>query len=118
MNRVVIYNTSCGSELDRLLQSYVHEGFLEVVPWPIDKHLKPSSGWLFSHDEGDVHYFGQIVTLNECIYRSMDRSRYVLLNDLDEIIMPYQHNDLMSLMNVLQQQQPDVTSTFDNYIQT
>lgn len=107
VNRVVIYNTSCGPELDRLLQSYSQEGFVEMVPWPIDQHLNPSSGWRFSKSGGDVHYFGQLTTLNECIYRSMDRSRYVMLNDIDEIIMPYQHNDLMSLMNSLQQQQPN-----------
>ncbi|XP_044023273.1 glycosyltransferase family 92 protein F13G3.3-like isoform X2 [Siniperca chuatsi] len=107
VDRVVIYNTSCGSDLDRLLQSYSKEGFVEMVPWPIHQHLNPSRGWLFSQSGGDVHYFGQLTTLNECIYRSMDRSRYVLLNDIDEIIMPYQHNDLMSLMNMLQQQHPN-----------
>ncbi|XP_037602559.1 glycosyltransferase family 92 protein F13G3.3-like, partial [Sebastes umbrosus] len=107
VNRVVIYNTSCGPDLDRLLQSYSQEGFVEMVPWPIDQHLNPSRGWLFSEHGGDVHYFGQLATLNECIYRSMDRSRYVLLNDIDEIIMPYQHNNLMSLMDMLQQQHPN-----------
>lgn len=82
---------------------------MEMVPWPIDKHLNPSRGWLHSEHGGDVHYFGQLTTLNECIYRSMERSRYVLLNDIDEIIMPYQHKDLMSLMNTLQNQNPNVT---------
>ncbi|XP_023282536.1 uncharacterized protein LOC111670161 [Seriola lalandi dorsalis] len=107
VDRVVIYNTSCGPDLDRLLQSYSQEGFVEMVPWPINEYLTPSTGWLFSKYGGDVHYFGQLTTLNECIYRSMTRSRYVLLNDIDEIIMPYQHNNLMSLMNVLQQQKPN-----------
>ncbi|XP_056250058.1 uncharacterized protein LOC130180520 isoform X2 [Seriola aureovittata] len=107
VDRVVIYNTSCGPDLDRLLQSYSQEGFVEMVPWPINKHMNPSRGWLFSEHGGDLHYFGQLTTLNECIYRSMTRSRYVLLNDIDEIIMPYQHNNLMSLMNVLQQQTPN-----------
>uniref|UniRef100_A0A3B5B487 Glycosyltransferase family 92 protein n=1 Tax=Stegastes partitus TaxID=144197 RepID=A0A3B5B487_9TELE len=96
-----------GPELSRLLHSYSQEGFLEIVSWPIDKHLNPSRGWLFSQFGGDLHYFGQLTTLNECIYRSMERSRYVLLNDIDEIIMPYQHNDLMSMMNTLQRQQPN-----------
>ncbi|KAI3367570.1 hypothetical protein L3Q82_026417 [Scortum barcoo] len=107
VDRVVIYKTSCGPDLNRLLQSYRQEGFVEIVPWPIDQYLNPSSGWLFSLNGGDLHYFGQLTTLNECIYRSMERSRYVLLNDIDEIIMPYKHNDLMSLMNVLQQQHPN-----------
>nr|XP_046269095.1 uncharacterized protein LOC124072014 [Scatophagus argus] len=107
VDRVVIYNTSCGPDLERLLQGYSQEGFVEMVPWPIDKHLNPSRGWLFSQSGGDVHYFGQLTTLNECIYRSMDRSRYVLLNDIDEIIMPYHHNNLKVLMETLQQQHPN-----------
>ncbi|XP_060946733.1 uncharacterized protein LOC133023676 [Limanda limanda] len=107
VDRVVIYNTSCGPELNRLLQIYSQDGFLEIVQWPIHQHLNPSKGWLFSEHGGDVHYFGQLTTLNECIYRSMGRSRYVLLNDIDEIIMPYQHDDLMSLMNMLEGQHPN-----------
>nr|XP_046269097.1 uncharacterized protein LOC124072016 [Scatophagus argus] len=106
VDRVVIYNTSCGPDLDRLLQGYIQEGFVEMVPWPIDKFLNPSRGWLFSESGGDVHYFGQLTTLNECIYRSMERSQYVLLNDIDEIIMPYQHNSLKLLMETLQKQHP------------
>ncbi|KAF7201526.1 uncharacterized protein [Nothobranchius furzeri] len=108
VNRVVIYNNSCGPDLEHLLQSYVQEGFVEMVPWPIDKHMNPSHGWQRSQSEGDIHYFGQLTTLNECIYRSMNRSRYVLLNDIDEIIMPYMHNNLMSLMDRLQPLHPDV----------
>ncbi|XP_055361849.1 glycosyltransferase family 92 protein F13G3.3-like isoform X2 [Betta splendens] len=107
VDRVVIYNTSCGPELNRLLHSYSQEGFVEMVPWPIDKHLKPSWRWNPTEHGGDLHYFGQLTTLNECIYRSMERSRYVLLNDIDEIIMPYQHDSLTSLMDTLQPQHPN-----------
>uniref|UniRef100_A0A8C3A5F5 Glycosyltransferase family 92 protein n=1 Tax=Cyclopterus lumpus TaxID=8103 RepID=A0A8C3A5F5_CYCLU len=106
VDRVVIYNTSCGPDLDRLLRGYVQEGFVEMVPWPIDRHLNPSRGWLFSQSGGDVHYFGQLTTLNECVYRSMERSRYVLLNDIDEIIMPYRHDNLTAMMDALQRQHP------------
>uniref|UniRef100_A0A3B3DEY0 Glycosyltransferase family 92 protein n=1 Tax=Oryzias melastigma TaxID=30732 RepID=A0A3B3DEY0_ORYME len=102
VNRVVIYNTSCGPELDRLLKIYSQEGFVEMVQWPIDKYLNPSRGWRVRVHKGDLQYFGQIVTLNECIYRSMERSRYVLLNDIDEIIMPYKHDNLNVLMDSLQ----------------
>ncbi|XP_026194917.1 uncharacterized protein LOC113147859 isoform X3 [Anabas testudineus] len=107
VGRVVIYNTSAGPELNRLLHSYSQERYVEMVEWPIDKYLNASHGWLFSKHGGDLHYYGQLVTLNDCIYRSMDRSLYVLLNDIDEIIMPYQHDNLKSMMNMLQQQHPN-----------
>lgn len=108
VDRVVIYNTSCGPDLNHLLQSYSQEGFVEMVPWPIDKHMNPSHGWFFSTHGGDMHYYGQIATLNECLYRYMDQSRYVLLHDIDEIMMPYKHDSLQVLLDLLQEQLPKV----------
>uniref|UniRef100_A0A3B3C0M1 Glycosyltransferase family 92 protein n=1 Tax=Oryzias melastigma TaxID=30732 RepID=A0A3B3C0M1_ORYME len=117
VNRVVIYKTSCGPELDRLLRIYSQEGFVEMVPWPINKYLNPSRGWNFAEHGGDLQYFGQIVTLNECIYRSMERSRYVLLNDIDEIIMPYKHDNLNALMDSLQPRHSNVAQfLIENHI--
>ncbi|XP_010889097.1 glycosyltransferase family 92 protein F13G3.3 isoform X2 [Esox lucius] len=106
VQRVVIYNTSSGPDLKRLLQSYAQEGFVEVVQWPIDQHMDPSRGWLFSEHGGDIHYYGQLTTLNDCIYRHMYQSRYILLNDIDEIIVPYQHETLPPMMEALQSQHP------------
>ncbi|XP_051965267.1 glycosyltransferase family 92 protein F13G3.3-like [Xyrauchen texanus] len=108
IQRVVIYNTSCGPDLEKLLKHYEREGILEIVSWPIDQFLKPSSGWNFDKHTGDLHYYGQLTTLNECIYRHMYQSKYVLLNDIDEIIMPYKHVNLPSLMEDLQSAHPSV----------
>jgi len=108
VNKVVVYNTSSGPDLTRLLHGYTQEGFVEVVPWPIDRHLTPSSGWQPSLNPGDVHYYGQLTTLNECVYRSMEHSRYVLLHDIDEIMVPYRHTDLVATLHALQQQHPKV----------
>ncbi|KAF7695148.1 hypothetical protein HF521_006871 [Silurus meridionalis] len=109
VQRVIIYNTSCGSDLEKLLQHYEKEGILEIVPWPIDQFLTPSVGWNIALNKGDIQYYGQLVTLNECIYRQMYESKYVLLNDIDEIIMPYKYANLTLLMEALQQEHNDVT---------
>ncbi|XP_071783978.2 uncharacterized protein LOC139933694 isoform X1 [Centroberyx gerrardi] len=108
VQRVVIYNTSCGPELERVLLNYKDEGILEIVQWPIDHFLNPSKGWNFPEHPGDLHYYGQLVTLNECIYRNMYRSKYLLLNDIDEIIMPYKHVNLQLMMENLEQGHPGV----------
>ena len=107
VQRVVIYNTSCGPDVEKILKYYRKEGMLEVVPWPIDKFLTPSTGWKYDLHHGDIHYYGQLTTLNECIYRYMYQSKYLLLNDIDEIIMPYKHANLEKLMGTLQQQHPN-----------
>ncbi|XP_059360419.1 glycosyltransferase family 92 protein F13G3.3-like [Carassius carassius] len=108
VQHVVIYNTSSGPDLEKLLKHYETEGILEIVPWPIDQFLNPSSGWNIKLHKGDIQYYGQLVTLNECIYRHMYQSKYVLLNDIDEIIMPYKHASLQSLMGDLQSAHPSI----------
>ncbi|XP_035378826.1 uncharacterized protein LOC113590768 isoform X2 [Electrophorus electricus] len=110
VERVVIYKTHSGPELEKVLQSYKEEGTLEIIPWPIHHFLEPSKGWNYELHSGEVHYYGQQATLNDCIHRNRQRSRYVLLNDADEIIMPYQHASLRQLMEELQGQQPDVAT--------
>ncbi|XP_072537115.1 uncharacterized protein [Salminus brasiliensis] len=104
VQHVVIYNTSCGPNLEKLLQHYKKEGILEIVSWPVDQFLNPSAGWNSQKNPGELQYYGQLVTLNECVYRHMYQSRYVLLNDIDEIIMPYKHANLPLLMESLQQE--------------
>ncbi|KAG2470122.1 uncharacterized protein LOC120536100 [Polypterus senegalus] len=107
IGRVVIYNTSCSHMLEKVLQYYVNEGTLEVIAWPISDFLNPSFGWKFEEHGGDIHYFGQLTTLNDCIYRNMYKSRFLLLNDIDEIIAPYQHTNLKVMMDELEKEQPD-----------
>ncbi|CAM9434772.1 unnamed protein product [Lampetra planeri] len=86
--RVTIYNSSCGAELGRVLAHYAATGLLEVIPWPIDRHLTPSTGWTYPTHPGDVHYYGQTAALNDCLYRHMYDTRYLVMNDVDEIIIP------------------------------
>ncbi|XP_073675791.1 uncharacterized protein [Garra rufa] len=109
VQHVVIYKTNCGPDLEKLLKHYETEGILEIIAWPIDQFLNPSSGWNFKEYKGDIHYYGQLATLNDCIYRHMYQSKYVLLHDIDEIIMPYQHDNLPSLMEDLESAYPSVS---------
>lgn len=62
-------------------------GLVEVIPWSLSRFLNVSRGWLPLHGPGDLHYFGQIPALNDCVYRYMYQSRYVALHDMDELIL-------------------------------
>ncbi|XP_069832335.1 beta-1,4-galactosyltransferase galt-1-like [Dendropsophus ebraccatus] len=111
-SRVTIYNTSCSRAMDKVFQYYSQQGLVEVIQWPIDQHLLTSSEWHYTKGlTSQIGYYGQTATLNDCIYRNMYRSKYVLLNDLDEIILPVKHWNWMSLMGDLEEQFPD-TSVF------
>ncbi|XP_063806560.1 beta-1,4-galactosyltransferase galt-1-like isoform X3 [Pseudophryne corroboree] len=115
--RVMIYLNNCSTQVEKVIQYYIAEGIVEVIPWPIQQYLRPSRSWRYSVHAMDVGYYGQVTTLNDCIYRNMYRSKFVLLNDLDEIILPIKHQTWDSLMESLQQQNPGVgVFLFENHI--
>ncbi|KAM7404236.1 hypothetical protein PAMP_011603 [Pampus punctatissimus] len=88
VDKVVIYKTSCTPEIQRILNYYINEGLVEVIPWMLSRYVTPSQGWLPEHGPGDIHYYGQIPALNDCVYRYMYQTRYVSLQDIDELILP------------------------------
>ncbi|XP_018428612.1 PREDICTED: glycosyltransferase family 92 protein F13G3.3-like [Nanorana parkeri] len=123
-SRVTMYNTSCSRDVDKVLRHYIDEGTLEVVPWPIGRHLKTSRHWRYTRRlTTEIGYFGQLTTLNDCLYRNMYTSKFVLFNDIDEIILPVIDRDWSSLMENLLKRYPEtnvfrfeghVFSTSDN----
>ncbi|XP_077163286.1 uncharacterized protein LOC143822230 isoform X5 [Paroedura picta] len=117
VDRVVIYKNSCSPLMEKVLDYYIAEGIVEIIPWPIDSYLKVSSYWHYSMDPKDIGYYGQITALNDCIYRNMHRSRYILLNDADEIILPGKYPDWNTMMQDLQEQHPEAgVFLFENHI--
>lgn len=106
IQKVVIYKTSCSPLMEKVLEFYVAEGTVEIVPWPIASFLNVSTEWRFRENGSQIGYYGQIPALNDCVYRNMYKSRYVLLNDIDEIILPVRYPDWKALMRSLQEQNP------------
>ena len=35
-----------------------------------------------------LHYFGQVISISDCVYRAMYRTRYLSSQDIDELIVP------------------------------
>ncbi|XP_054853234.1 beta-1,4-galactosyltransferase galt-1-like [Eublepharis macularius] len=117
VGRVVIYKNSCSPLMEKVLGFYIAEGVVEIIPWPIDSYLKVSSYWHHSMDPKDIGYYGQITALNDCVYRNMYKSKYVLLNDVDEIILPIKYKDWKTMMQNLQEQHPGAAVfLFENHI--
>ncbi|XP_010144990.1 PREDICTED: uncharacterized protein LOC104505921, partial [Eurypyga helias] len=51
--KVVIYKNNCSH-----LLFDGEEGTVEIIPWPINSHLRVSSKWHFSMDAKDIGYYG------------------------------------------------------------
>ncbi|XP_040902000.1 uncharacterized protein si:zfos-464b6.2 [Toxotes jaculatrix] len=117
VDRVVIYKTSCSPEVQLILDYYTHKGLVEVISWPVSRFLKVSRGWLPEVDPGDIHYFGQIPALNDCVYRYMYLSKYVALHDIDELILPQSVDSWLELLPLLETKYgADLCYMFENNV--
>ncbi|XP_031810066.1 uncharacterized protein LOC116421733 [Sarcophilus harrisii] len=65
------------------------------------KIARASSTWQFDIAGGDIGYYGQVTALNDCIYRNMHRSQFVVLNDIDEILLPAGFPDWKTMMRTI-----------------
>ncbi|XP_031429802.1 uncharacterized protein LOC116221867 isoform X2 [Clupea harengus] len=114
---VAIYKSSCNAATQRVLDYYVQAGFVEIIPWPITEYINMSRGWQHSVSPGDLHYFGQIAALNDCVYRFMYQTQYVVLSDLDEIIVPLTVDTWTELLPLLEQRYGrHVSFEFENHV--
>ncbi|KAM4019465.1 beta-1,4-galactosyltransferase galt-1-like [Anomaloglossus baeobatrachus] len=106
--KVVVYKNGCGKAIGQVLDYYASKGVLEIIPWPIDKYLRTSDVWHQNmNKEIQIGYYGQLLALNDCVYRNMYRSRYVTLNDMDEIILPRIHKTWDEMMVDLEKKYPN-----------
>lgn len=91
------YNTSISRNVTAIIKKYTEEGFIETVDWKIP--FKTVGGSEEHHSE--IHYYGQLAAINDCLYRNMYRTKYIVFIDADEMIIPKIHRDWMSLIDSL-----------------
>jgi hypothetical protein len=58
------------------------QGWVTVLPWQLPGAMSAASIW----------YHGQLVTNNDCLYRTMPLSKYTAFHDIDEFIVPHAQN--------------------------
>ena len=69
----LVYNHSTVGHIDYILNHYANEGWIKVIQWDIP--------------DNDLHYFGQMAMLNDCLFRNKGISKYILNTDIDEFIV-------------------------------
>jgi Glycosyltransferase family 92 len=76
--------------VDSLLAVYKHTGVATILPWNLEGY--PT--------ESDLHYGGIMAALNDCLYRALvvDNFKYLLIVDIDEILMPLKTESLADLL--------------------
>ncbi|XP_067652362.1 uncharacterized protein [Haliotis asinina] len=101
---VMFYNQSTGKNVDAVLQHYSKEGSAEVVQWhlPMKVDTWPPSG------SPEVHYFAQLAALNDCVYRNLHRSKYLVFTDMDEFVIPKAEKNWTSMVQKKVAKNPNI----------
>ncbi|KAK2714536.1 hypothetical protein QYM36_008932 [Artemia franciscana] len=84
------YNNSVGHEVDCILREYMKKGEVTMLPWKLN---------IISQKQ--IRTEGLFASLNDCVYRNMFKSEYLLLIDLDEFILPHMNNTYMEMLDFL-----------------
>ena len=74
---ITVYIQDADKRIWNALEQYKREGVVDLVNWNLS----------FIEETGNVHYRGQSLLVNECIYWNMYRVQYLSMNDLDEVIV-------------------------------
>ena len=81
------YVRSVGRRVAGCLQEYARNGIVEIQPWP----LPPDVARV-------IFYHGQMLGMNDCFYRLMYRTKYVIVQDLDEFVVPMRSDSWLSML--------------------
>lgn len=82
--KIIVYNYSSAKNVQDVLEYYSKQGVTDVVEWNIPVTVDTTNP--------DIHYFGQVAALQDCLYRNKGVSEYVVNLDLDEFIIPHADN--------------------------
>ncbi len=67
-------------------------GILDIVKWT--DHL---------HEKEPIHYYGEILANNDCLYRNMNKVKYLAFLDLDEAIVPRRYDNWGTMLEEIDQ---------------
>ena len=97
VDHFVFYKQNISRATATMLERY--KTTITVINWSLPSDVSSISERKIENSL-DMYYHGQLVALNDCLYRSKNSS-YVLFSDVDEFVVPRRPlHDFKSLMQV------------------
>ena len=57
--------------------------------------------WNLPFTEKEIYYHGELGALNECNYRNMNNFNYLMMIDMDELIVPHSDDTIPAMLDKL-----------------
>ncbi|XP_071109410.1 uncharacterized protein [Haliotis cracherodii] len=88
-DKFIFYNYSIPEDVNKVLLHYEREGIVEMRNWKLP----------FPPDQ--IHYWGQMASIHDCVFSQFGVAKYVLLADIDEVVVPKSETTVYALADKL-----------------
>ena len=89
------YDLQMTENVRNVLHHYQNKSLVSVFEWNLPSYI----------GKNDVHYFGQVLSIMDCLYRSMKHLHFVAFHDLDEFIVPLRHDNITAMMKEIHKEE-------------
>lgn len=102
-DKIFFYELHVHANVSKVLNYYVKEGKVEVTPITLPGGQPNLAGFQHLYLTKRVNHKRQneLIPYNDCLYRNMYRYEYIVLLDIDEVIMPVQATNWRELMDTV-----------------
>lgn len=88
-DKIVLYNCTAGPALTPFLNYYVESGRVDMYNWPLAQNYSRTF---------ETKASGQNSLIQDCLYRYMYQTKYLILINLDELIVPRKSNTWAAML--------------------
>ncbi|XP_046556111.1 uncharacterized protein LOC124265384 [Haliotis rubra] len=93
--KAFLYNHSISPSTKPVLDYFIQCGQLELIQATVPEAVLDG-----------LHYYGQVVVVHDCLYRNSYTSKYILFQDMDEVLVPNKDSDWLTLIERLKDRYP------------
>ena len=87
----IFYNISVSTTLQPYIDHYLASGKIEIVQWDLPVIIEQGP-------KNEIHYFGQLMAISDCLYRAYLSSQFVVFLDMDEVIVPMKSDSWLDII--------------------
>lgn len=91
-SHITFYLHDISSSISRLLNFYQSKGEVTLLNWRLPDHIQNTEIW----------YHGQLLAIQDCLYRNMSQFHYISFVDLDEFIIPTKNYTLLEMIQEIE----------------
>lgn len=100
-DKIFFYNFYTHPNISKVIDHYVALGKAEVTPISLPggrPNLPLLQHYYLSHHPHQ-QYVNEIILYNDCLYRNLNSYKYVIPLDVDEVVVPAEHRNWISLLD-------------------